>query len=189
MAYGVEGERIRLVPLDEDKHLANAVAWLNDPEVTKWVLVGDMPISKLAEKSWFESRSQHSESEIAMAVETLEGMHIGFSGIHNVNWRDGTAVTGTLIGDRAFWGKGYGTEIVRVRTRYAFETLGLRLLFSGCIDGNTGSYRMLQKNGYREYGRAPGKFWKRGAYRDEIMMCVSRADWEAANKADPGPSV
>ena len=179
MAYGWEGDKIRLVPLDVEKHLDNAVLWFNDPEVTQWLLMGDMPLSKLAERDYLESRGRMVGDDIGMAVETLDGVHVGFSGIHQIKWRDGTAVTGTVLGDKTCWGKGYGSDVVKTRTRYAFEVLGLRLLFSGCIDGNVASYKMLFKNGYREYGRDPKKFWKRGAYRDEIMMCVAREAWEA----------
>jgi [ribosomal protein S5]-alanine N-acetyltransferase len=182
MAYGWEGDKVRLVPLDAEKHLDNAVQWLNDPEVTQWLLIGDLPITKLGEKEWFESRSRASGEDVAMAVETLDGLHIGFSGIHQIKWGDGTGVTGTVLGDKSIWGKGFGADVVKTRSRYAFDVLGLRLLFSGCIDGNVASYKMLCKNGYREYGRAPKKIWKRGAYRDEILMCLSREDWLEAQR-------
>lgn len=177
---------MRLVPLDAEKHLDNAILWFNDPEVTQWLLMGDFPMTKLAEREWFESRSKAQNTEIGFAVETLDGVHIGFAGIHRISWQDGTAVTGTVIGDKAYWGQGVGTDVVATRTRYAFEVLGLRLLFSGCIDGNAASYKMLFKNGYREYGRAPEKLWKRGAYRDEILMCLSREDWVGSRGAEKG---
>ena len=34
MTYGWEGEKVRLVPLDRDKHLDNALKWFNDPDIT-----------------------------------------------------------------------------------------------------------------------------------------------------------
>ena len=46
MGYGWEGEKIRLVPLDRDKHLENAVRWFNDPEVTRWLETGDWPLTR-----------------------------------------------------------------------------------------------------------------------------------------------
>lgn len=171
---------MRLVPLDAEKHLENAVQWFNDPEVTQWLLVGDHPMTRLAEREYFEMRGRASAGEVAQAVETLEGLHIGFSGIHNIKWPDGTAVTGTVLGDKSCWGKGFGTDVVATRARYAFDVLNLRLLFSGCIEGNVASYKMLYKNGYREYGRAPKKLWKRGAYRDEILMVLERDRWESS---------
>jgi RimJ/RimL family protein N-acetyltransferase len=33
---------------------------------------------------------------------------------------------------------------------------------------------MLQKAGYREVGRLPRRIWKRGAYRDVVMMVLER---------------
>lgn len=53
MGYGCAGEKVRLVPLDKERHLANAVSWLNDPEVTAWTLVGDLPMTRLAEEDYF----------------------------------------------------------------------------------------------------------------------------------------
>lgn len=180
MPYGWEGEKVRLVPLDKAKHLDNAIAWLNDPEVTAWTLIGDWPMTRLAEEQFFETRSRQSglemETDLTFAVETLAGEHIGFSGLHKIDWRNGVATTGTILGRRDLWGQGYGTDAAKVRTRHAFEVLGMRMLLSDVMDGNTGSVRMLHKAGYREVGRIPRRLWKRGAWRDVILLCLERED-------------
>ena len=54
MVKGWEGEKIRLVPMERQRHLDNAVTWINDPEVTRWTIVGDMPVTKVAEHEFFE---------------------------------------------------------------------------------------------------------------------------------------
>jgi RimJ/RimL family protein N-acetyltransferase len=41
---------------------------------------------------------------------------------------------------------------------------------------NTASLRMLAKAGYREVGRIPRRWWKRGAWRDEVMMVLERPE-------------
>jgi RimJ/RimL family protein N-acetyltransferase len=174
MSYGWSGEKVRLVPLDSERHFENALRWINDPEITQWTLTGDFPLSRLAEEEWFERVMRPNEKEVVFAVETLEGEHIGFSGLHQINWRHGTAMTATLIGRKELWGKGYGTDAVRVRTRHAFEVLGLRLLISEVLDGNIASLKMLLKAGYQEVGRIPRRYWKRGAYRDAILLVIER---------------
>ncbi len=174
MSYGWTGEKVRLVPLDKEKHFENALRWVNDPEITQWTLIGDFPLSRLAEEDWFDRMMRGTERDVAFAIETLEGEHIGFTGIHQISWRHGTATTGTMIGRSDLWGKGYGTDAVRVRTRYAFEVLGLRLLLSEVLDGNHASLKMLLKAGYREVGRIPRRYWKRGAYRDAILLVRER---------------
>jgi RimJ/RimL family protein N-acetyltransferase len=175
MSYGWEGEKVRLVPLDKARHLDNAVAWINDPEITAWTLIGDWPLTRLAEEDFFDRALRETEKELSFAVETLAGDHIGFSGLHRIDWRQGVATSGTLLGRRDLWGQGYGSDAARLRTRYAFEVLGLRMLLSEVMADNAGSLRMLQKIGYREVGRIPRRMWKRGSYRDVVMLVLERA--------------
>lgn len=177
MAYGWEGELIRLVPLDKERHLDNATRWMNDPEITQWLLVGDFPLTRIAEEAYFDARTKDMDRDIAFAIETLEGAHIGFSGLHKIDFRHGTAQSGTFIGLVDQWGKGYGTDAAKVRLRYFFDVLGLRMVTSGYLAGNDRSQRMLTKAGYKEYGRLPNEFWKRGAYRDHVMMYIDRNMW------------
>jgi RimJ/RimL family protein N-acetyltransferase len=179
VAFGWEGDLVRLVPLDEERHLENAIRWMNDPEVTHWLLVGDFPMTRLMEKDYFDRQMRGSETEVAFAIETLEGRHIGFSGLHNIDWRNRVAVTGSLIGEKEEWGKGYGTDAARVRARYCFDVLGLRLLLSSHLDDNHRSARMQEKAGYRECGRTPKRYWKRGAYHDEIRTYLDRETWSS----------
>ena len=182
MGYGWEGDLVRLVPLDKVKHLENAMRWVNDPEISRYLLIGDFPMTRIAEEAWFDRVCAHNDKDVAMAIELLSGEHIGMSGIHAINWRDGTATTGTLIGVSDQWGKGYGTDAARVRTRYAFEVLGLRYLMSSVLEGNERSLRMLKKAGYVECGLYPKRLWKRGAYRDEHRLYMTREIWEALGR-------
>jgi RimJ/RimL family protein N-acetyltransferase len=174
MPYGWEGTKTRLVPLDKAKHLENAVQWMNDVDVTRFILAGDFPMSRMAEEAWFDEVMRGSEKNVHFAVETLEGEHIGFSGLHRLDLRHGAAITGSLIGRKDLWGQGYGTDSAIVRARYCFETLGLRLMLSSCMEGNESSLRMQLKAGYEVCGRYPKRFWVHGAYRDEIFTCLER---------------
>jgi RimJ/RimL family protein N-acetyltransferase len=173
MAYGWEGELVRLVPLDKAKHLENAVLWMNDPEVTHWLLVGDYPLSRRAEEAYFDRHGEVNENDIAWAIETLEGKHVGFSGLHQISHFHKIAISGTVLGDKEAWGKGYGTDAARVRARYAFDVLGLRMIESGILEGNERSIKMQEKVGYKVVGRIPKKYWKRGAYRDSIVTLLT----------------
>ncbi|HEX8720603.1 MAG TPA: GNAT family protein [Pyrinomonadaceae bacterium] len=179
MAYGWEGELVRLVPLDKAKHLDNILRWMNDPEVTETILSGDMPLARAAEEAVFDRYSAEQgphPTDILFAVETLAGEHVGICGLHNISYRHGVAVSGTIIGPAEARGKGYGSDAARLRTRYAFEVLGLRMLTSEVFAENTASLRMLARAGYREVARLPRRYWKRGAYRDSVVMVAERAE-------------
>ncbi len=174
MSYGWEGEKVRLVPLDRDKHLENALRWFNDPDITQWLETGDWPLTRGAEEEFFRSAERQDKANVQFAVENLEGEHVGFSGLRSIDWQSRVAVSGSVIGNRDLWGDGLGTDAANVRNRYAFEVLGLRLLIATVIADNTASLKMLAKAGYVEVGRVPERYWKRGAYRDQVILALRR---------------
>lgn len=157
--------------------LDNYVLWLNDPVVTELLLIGDLPLTRLAEREWLEQAERGTESDVVFAIETLDGQHIGTSGIHRIDYRHGTAMTGSFIGEASLWGKGYGTDAARVRAKYCFEVLGLRMLMSSTLEGNDRSLRMQQAVGAEVIGRWPKRYWKRGMWRDEVLTCLTRERW------------
>lgn len=174
MSIGWSSERVRLVPLDRERHFENCLRWINDPDVNEWLAVGDLPITRVAEEEWFQRASMAGETEVTFAIETLDGRHIGQSGIHNISHKHGTALTGSFIGEASERGKGLGTEAAVLRAWFCFHVLGLRMLTSEYIGGNERSRRMQEKAGYLEYGRLPNSFWKRGEYRDKVKTFLTR---------------
>lgn len=177
MGYGIEGKKIRLVPLDYDRHFENALRWINDLDSTTWIGMQDMPISRLAEKDWFEARARAGNDEFMWAIETLNGGHIGFSNLFKVSYISGNAESGSMIGDASHRGKGLGTDAARVRAWFAFECLGLRTLYSAYIEGNEASARMQAAVGYEIWGRCPDAIWKRGQHRAMVHTYLTREKW------------
>ncbi|MBI1331349.1 MAG: GNAT family N-acetyltransferase [Armatimonadetes bacterium] len=173
MGFGFEGKRIRLVPLDPDKHLDNVYAWVNDCDVTDTLGFRGTPMSRASEQEWME-RIGKDPNNIVWAIELLDGTHIGTSGIHNINLTNGVANTGSFIGVSNLHGQGYGTEASVLRARYGFHVLGLRMLKSTHLGGNHASRRMLEKTGYAEYGRIPGEHWKNGVFHDMVYMLLTK---------------
>lgn len=178
MADGWAGELVRLVAIDRSRHFDNCLKWVNDPDVTEWLAIGDKPMGRAAEEKWFDSAATGGNS-IIFAIETLDGRHIGMSGLHDLNFKHGIAKSGSYIADPSQRGRGYGTDAAKVRARYAFEVLGLRMLTSEYFGGNEGSARMQAKAGYLEYGRLPRAFWKRGEFRDMVFTYLDRDRWQS----------
>ncbi len=185
MNIGWQGTRIQLVPLEHDRHFENCYRWINDPVATAWTLMGDWPMSRLVEEEWFTQASRANGTDVVFAIETLEGEHIGTAGLHAIDWRHGVAKTGTLIGPAERRGQGLGSEAIALRTRYAFDCLGLRLLLSEVYAENTVSLRALAKAGYQQVGRIPRRYWKRGAWRDMVLLACERPSGLAATGEGP----
>lgn len=178
MGYGREGKRIRLAPLDKEKHLANCVRWFNDTRVTDTLAMGSFPMTKAMEEKFFDDMVAGSTRDVVMAIEMLEsGQHIGMSGIHGIDWIARIAKTGSVIGEPEYWGQGIGTEQSRVRARYAFEILNLGALYSEFVEGNDASRKMQVKSGYEIWGAKPRAHYRGGQYRDLIQTVLFRERW------------
>ena len=59
-----------------------------------------------------------------------------------------TAISGIIIVDKNYWGKGVASASHHARTWYAFENLGLHCIKSAVVQGNVASLRALQRCGY-----------------------------------------
>ena len=66
-----------------------------------------------------------NDSDFTWAMLDETERHIGFLGLHAINWRNRSATGGLVIGERSAWGRGYATDAVAVRTGFAFAQLGL----------------------------------------------------------------
>ena len=153
------------------------VAWFEDLEVTARLLMGNPP-SLESEHDWIR-KVEADPNSVIWAIEH-EGRVVGTTAIHDISWRRLCGTSGTVLGDKSLWGKGIGSEAMRLRTRYAFTELPLRKLKSAYLEGNEASWRAQQKVGYREVGRFREDIFKEGRWLDEVVTEVLRTDWEKA---------
>jgi RimJ/RimL family protein N-acetyltransferase len=84
----------------------------------------------------------------ATFVVTLDGETIGFG---SVEPREGGPEIGYWLGV-PFWGRGYGTELVRAVIDHAFGDLGHDTLVTGARVSNPASRRVLEKCGFQWAG-------------------------------------
>lgn len=171
----LKGKRIILRPMNKETDLKKCLIWVNDPEVT-FFLSMIYPIDKIAEEKWFDNLS-NNKNNIALAIETLKGEFIGTMGLHDINWQNRTATTGALIGEKKYWGKGYGTEAKMLMLNYAFNTLNLRKINSLVISYNQRSLRYSLHCGYEIEGRKKKEIYKNGRYWDLIQLGLFKNQW------------
>ena len=96
---GLKGERVRLVPPDRTLHLENALVWLNDPEVTATLKL-NLGVTRRQEELFFEQIETKRDNDFVWAIVDETERHIGFIGLHGINWRNRWA-TGGLVDRRA----------------------------------------------------------------------------------------
>jgi ribosomal-protein-alanine N-acetyltransferase len=93
------------------------------------------------------TRHESGSHVYASVVEKITGRVIGTVMLFNFDKRANHGEIGYVLDDTV-WGKGYGTQIVRMVSEYAFKEMGLRKIFARVVNTNLGSSRILEKNGY-----------------------------------------
>jgi [ribosomal protein S5]-alanine N-acetyltransferase len=80
---------------------------------------------------------------------------------------------------REHWGKGVMSAAVHAMVPYGFQVFGLQRQWAGVIEGNDPSIRVLEKAGFVHEGVHRRAIFKDGSFRDEVMLGLTLADWEA----------
>jgi RimJ/RimL family protein N-acetyltransferase len=174
---GLKGEGVRLVPIDRTLHLENALRWMNDPEVTA-SLEFNLGISRRQEEAFFDRAEAPSDTDFHWAILDEREAHVGFIGLHAVHWRHRSAKGGIVLGERSAWGRGVATRAIGVRSRFAFETLGLHRVEGHTV--NPAMCRVYEKAGYTREGTLREALWRDGRWLDAEMYAILDRDYFAS---------
>lgn len=171
-----QGKRLYLRPLEKGD-LPFFVRSMNDPEVTRFLTIC-LPVGIEDEEEWFERQRKNRDESLVFAIVLKEGNQlIGSMGFHRIDHLNGTAMTGSAIGKKECWGKGYGTEAKMLLLEYAFNTLNLRKVCSAAYAPNERSIGCLKRCGYKEEGRLRAQHFINGEYVDDVLLAVFRNEW------------
>jgi RimJ/RimL family protein N-acetyltransferase len=177
----IEGERVRLEP-PRAEFLPLYVRWFADMEVTRYLLHRFPPTPK-QEEEWLEATARDPHKIVWAIVLRESGKPLGATGIEQIDWRNRRGNSGIMIGERDEWGKGYATEAMRLRTRYAFRELGFEKITTSVILPNDASRRALERVGYRQCGVRRRHQLVDGVWRDAWLGEILREDWEHAKES------
>jgi RimJ/RimL family protein N-acetyltransferase len=174
----IYGDRIRFrAPEKED--IPMFVDWLNDPEVRAG-LVLFLPMSVAKEEHWFENMLKRPQEEQPLTIEVQDegGWNpIGNVGLFGFNYIARSAEAGIMIGEKAYWDQGYGTEAMKLLLKHGFETLNLNRISLQVFTNNPRAVRCYEKVGFVLEGRLRQAKFTEGVYYDVLWMSVIREEW------------
>jgi RimJ/RimL family protein N-acetyltransferase len=166
------GSKIKL----RDKRLADVAddyAWQSDPELAQLDAAQQLTTGFSEYLSVYAREFRYPRfSRYPMAIETLEGKHIGNCVYYGVNGAKGETELGIMIGDRDYWDKGYGTDAVATLVDYIFRQTGLNRIYLKTLDDNYRAQKCFRKCGFTPYGHKV-----RDGYRF-VLMELHRQQWQ-----------
>jgi RimJ/RimL family protein N-acetyltransferase len=171
----LEGELVVLRPrVDED--LGLFARWHGNPDVRHWLHMSEMPNQTLEIERQRWQIARNDPTRISFVIETLDGVPIGNIVLIDVDAAHRRAELGIAIGDKEHWGRGYGTDAIRVILRFAFEVLNLRRVELITDIDNERGIRAYEKCGFVREGVLRAKRMRYGEPLDMLIMSVLQED-------------
>ena len=174
------GQLVSLTAVDPDRDSDIIARWSHDSEF--WRLAHPEPAFPQLPRNVKRELEGRPIDLPGFAIRTLaDDRLIGLIGLYVISWPHRDASLGIQIGERTDWGKGYGTDALRVLLRYAFDELNLHRISLSMLEGNERAMRSYEKCGFRYEGRERQAWAYDGRRWDEIYMGLLYEEWAANN--------
>jgi len=158
-----------------DKKIEDAwddYAWETDPELARLdaAPILTMPYSQYL-SDYTEEILHPWRNNKQFAIDTPDGKHIGNCSYYNIDKFKSEAELGIMIGDRDYWDKGYGVEVVTALVDHIFNWTNLDRIHLKTLDWNERAQKCFTKCGFSPCGQM-----ERSGY-NFVLMEINRSQW------------
>ena len=178
----LKGKRVILRSVERED-LPVLSAFNNDLEV-ELASGGDPPIPQSfarLQARYDESLRRGERDGCHFAIEA-DGKIIGICDLFHFDETARTCELGIVIGDKDYWGKGYGREAIHLLLQYAFQYRNQHKVWLSVNANNVRAMKAYQACGFVEEGRQRSHVWSDGRYVDLFLMGVLREEWKFQNE-------
>ena len=172
------GNKLYLRPLQESDLTEKYLNWINDHEVTRYMESGTFPATLDSLRQYYDHHKDSNSSMLLAIVDRESDEHIGNITLSLINWVHQTCEIGIMLGDKAFWGRGYMLEAENLLLDYAFNRLNLQKVTAGAIIKNSGVIITMKKLGFQTEGKLRRQIFVDGGFVDVVRMGLLREEFQ-----------
>ena len=157
-------------------------SWRNDVDVMNTTSLS-LDLYSLDETRHFvENIILNSTSSKSYIIEERESATaIGVMSLINIDTKNRNAQCIIDIGEKEYWGKGYGTEALKTLLEYAFLELNLHRVSLRVFSLNEKAIRIYDKLGFVKEGVMRESLYRNGKWHDIIIMGVLKREYLTLN--------
>ncbi|AFU13544.1 Acetyltransferase [Bacillus thuringiensis MC28] len=124
--------------------------WSVDTEVTKHLVVPDQypPFTREDTRKWIEACISRKNGYEQRAIVTENDIHIGWVDLKNFDKTNKNAELGITIGDKEYWGKGYGIASLYSILQLGFFDFELEKVWLRVDEDNLQARKSYEKAGF-----------------------------------------
>ncbi len=160
----------------------NDYKWQTDPELTRLDAMPQLTASFARYLlDYTVTLRNPASTRRVYAIEVEDGRHIGNCVYYNIDNVRGDAELGIMIGEREYWGKGFGADAVSALLELIFRETALRRIYLKTLQWNKRAQKCFRKCGFTPCGSI-----KRNGH-DFMLMELYREKWEGRqSRAEAG---
>ena len=180
------GKLTRLVAYDPDRAAELHAQWYRDSEFSRNY---DFPPvrprdAKRTQERFRQHAAQLNPDSISFQIQALDSEQIiGECELERMRESLHDAYVSIGIGERAYWGRGFGTDAMRLMLAFGFNEWNLHRITLSVFGYNARAIRSYEKAGFVMEGRMRQRLKRDGKRWDDVTMGFLRADWEQASRA------
>lgn len=180
----LRGDRVGLRPMQsKDSWLLHK--WFNDQRVLE---------NLGAEHIWFcvsMDREFQTVDEMLTSrtrryfiIQLLEdSKDMGLIGLDKIDHRNASAEFQIVIGEVDCWGKGFGSEAIKVLLDHAFVSMNLHRVWLRVADYNDRAISCYENCGFHLEGRLRHDHFHKGAFKDALIMSILKEEYRGCSDA------
>lgn len=173
----IKGKQINLRQITLDDCTEKYVKWLNDPDVNQYLETKYMDQNLESIRSFVESQRENNHSILFAIIDNESDKHIGNIKIGPVHPHYNHADISYFIGEKDFWHRGIATEAIGLISGFGFDNLHLHRIEAGAYDCAIGSWRALEKCGYKREGVFKEQVFFNGSYIDIYRYAILESEY------------
>ena len=153
--------------------------WCLDKEVTNHLNMPEKypPFSREETRKWIEMCINHTNGYEQKAIITEDGKHIGWIDLKNIDNLNKHAELGIAIGDKRFWGKGYGLSAMNEMLLFGFKELQLNKIWLRVEIDNKKAIKSYERIGYTEEGILREDRFRNGEFVNRLRMSILKCEF------------
>lgn len=128
------------------------------------------------EQEWYDKRRSDPDCCLWAIQPKGSDVPVGISGLHDLTDRRNSCVSGIIIWDPAWWGKGVASAAHLARTMFAADFLNRLTIKSTVRTANVASRKAVEKVGYTVWGEEPTADYRGGKWMDSYHLKWIRPD-------------
>lgn len=174
------GKNISLKEFQVGDITADYINWLNDPEVNRYLESRFVKQTRKTVEAYVRSFAGCNNKRLFGIFDRATGLHVGNISFSDINYRHNYGVIGIAVGRKAFWGKGVGTEALKLLVAYGFKKLKLKRIEAGIYANNPGSIAIFKKAGFKIEAVLRERYQLKNKRIDGLIVGLLRKDLNAA---------